>query len=518
MAELVPDIRGHLQRGNHRILLVNPPYYRLYNDKGAWNNYPLSLGYLAGSIKENSDWDVMIYNADFTTGSEPWTIRYFLEEGFENYRKNLADFSCKVWEEVSTTIRDYDPSVLGIYCCASNSRTVAMTAKLAKEYNEKIVVLVGGPHPTAVGAGALTDHIDVAVAGEGEHTIIDLLRPIDHRAPIVGTKGTICRAGEGIARAPARELIENLDSLPFPQKYAKEALKEYDMYPKSAFGGVIATRGCPYDCFFCGSQSMWGGRVRYRSVENVTEEVKSLQDAGLRWMKFWDDTFTLNREYTRNLCASLIENCAKMHWTCETRLDRLDEDLLLLMKKAGCMEITVGIESGNDQVLKHMRKGITIEEAIQKATLIRKNGIRLSANFLVGTPWETERSMHDTLAAMRKIDGKLGYSVFTPYPGTEAFKYCENAGLLQPDYDASLYNHQSPENHFYVDLDKKRFREIASEIEEFVDNRNRTERVKDLLSSRGIYELLNHGGFRDVESFVRTIRAILAQPKWILDS
>ena len=378
--------------------------------------------------------------------------------------------------------------------------------------------MVGGPHPTAVGPNALSDCVDIAVRGEGENTIVELLHAVDSKASFADVKGIIYRAGQEVVETPARELIEDLDALPFPYKHANEVLKGYQEHPKSAFDNVIATRGCPYNCFFCGSRCMWGGRVRYRSVENVTEEIKSLRGAGLRWIQFADDTFTVNREYTWNLCTSLVENCPEMRWACETRLDQLDEELLMLMKKAGCMEIIVGIESGNNQVLKHMRKGITIEEAIQKAALIRKHGIRVRANFLIGTPWETEQSLHDTLAAMGKVDGRLGYSIFTPYPGTEAFEYCKNMGLLHGDYDAALHNHQSPENHFCMDLDKKRFRELASEIEEFVDNRNRKERVKDIISIKAIYELLNYGGFRDAESFARMIRTIVAQSKGLLHS
>jgi radical SAM superfamily enzyme YgiQ (UPF0313 family) len=504
----------HSQKQRRRILLVNPPYRRLFKDTFSLTKYPLSLGYLAGTIKEETDWDVMVYNADFSPTAEDVTVSYLAGPGFENYQRNLKDLSTRAWRELKATIEDYEPEIIGIYTCASNSTSAAVTASLAKEINKHIVVVVGGPHSTAAGQETLIDlNIDVAVKGEGEKTIVDLLNATAHVESFASVKGIIYREHDQLTETPGRELAADLDHLRFPYKYAREVLKDYEKYPKSAFNVIMVSRGCPYDCFFCGSRSIWNRIARYRSVANVVDEMKSLMNIGLKSFEFNDDTFTLNREYTCELCDALIQECPGISWTCETRVDRVDEQLVALMKRAGCRAIYLGVESGNNAILKQMRKGTTLAEAVQATEMVRKHGIRVRANFLVGSPWETEDTLNDTFRAMRAIRATIGYSIFTPYPGTEAFEYCAKAGLIEQGYDVSLYNHQSPENCFCMNIPKERFRELASKIENYVDKHNTREY---LLSLDIVNALKSYGNSHSSKSLPSMIRAIIRHCRWLL--
>jgi hypothetical protein len=175
------------------------------------------------------------------------------------------------------------------------------------------------------------------------------------------------------------------------------------------------------------------------------------------------------------------------------------------MKEAGCRFIYVGVESADNGILAHMRKGVTVEHAVGAVNLIRKHGIRLRANFVIGTPWETEQTLNETFAAMKAIKGEFAYSIFTPYPGTEAFDYCKSAGLITNDYDPALHNHQSPENSFSLKIGRERFRELASKIEDYVDMRNTQELLKrSVLSPRTTIAL--HGGLRP-RLFLNAFRA-----------
>ena len=470
-------------RSNHKVLLIEPPYYRLYKASYSLSRYPLSLGYLAGTIKEKTNWDVMVYNADFSPKDETIETTYLTGVGFKNYLKNLDHLSSPVWEEIRNAIVEYKPTVIGISSKSQNFRSSCIIAKLAKEINSKIIVIMGGPHPSMVGGDILKDpNIDIAVKGEGELTIIELLNAIDKQETFDEVKGIIYRNGSQVVENPPREYITDLDSLCFPHQYASGVLKDYDQYPKSAFENIFATRGCPYNCFFCGSRNIWSKKTRFRSAMNVINEIKSLQQMGINYIHFDDDTFGINKEYINQLCNSILKNCPGLKWSCEIHVNLVDEQIIALMKKAGCHSIQVGIESGNNEMLKKIRKGITIEKAISATNIINKYGIALSAFFIVGFPEETEETLNDTMKAMEKVNGNLIYSIFTPYPGTEAFQFCKEMRLIETNYDVSLYNHQSPENCFCMNLTKEQFRTIASRIEIFVDRHNKNQRLEQILS------------------------------------
>jgi radical SAM superfamily enzyme YgiQ (UPF0313 family) len=415
----------------------------------------------------------MVYNADFVPHSRRFPLTYICGEGFRNYVSNLTNVSHPAWKEVKTTIQDFKPSIVGIYCCSANLGCVSMVARLVKEYDGRVRVVVGGPHPTAVGAEMLDDaNIDVSVVGEGERTIIDLLEATEHNKPFSEIKGIIYRDGSRVVKTQARECIDNLDSFCSPYEYVSQVLRDYEKYPKSAFGYVMATRGCKQNCLFCGSRYVFGRKVRYRSVGNVTEELRFLKKMGIRRISFLDDTFGSDKEYTQELCRSLIQNLRGLRWSCTTRADVVDGRTIALMKRAGCREIAIGIESGNNEMLRKMRKGITLQTALDAARTIRENGIKLIVFFMIGFPGETEKTLSDTFETIKKIDGTIIYNIFTPFPGTEGFDLCKQIGLIGNNYAACFFNHKSPENCFTDGISKERFRELASVMEKYVDFHN----------------------------------------------
>jgi len=473
-----------MKRNQYRILLIEPPFYRLFKDTYALDRYPLSLGYLAGAIRKETDWNVMVYNADFYPQGESIKVSYLASIGFDNYLNNLKDLSALVWEGIKLTISEYKPAVVGISAKSQNFASARIVAKLAKEVNEQIIVIVGGPHPSMVGLDVLScPDIDVGVKGEGENTIVELLNAIEGQKKFDSIQGIIYRKdGQFIENAP-REFMKDLDALCFPHESAPEVLKDYDQYPLSAFGKIFATRGCPYNCFFCGSRKIWSRRVRYRSSENVVREIKALQKMGLKIINFDDDTFGVNKRYINDLCNSLIMHCPGLKWSCELHVKLVDEQTISLMKAAGCYLIQTGIESGNNEILKEMRKNITIEEALSACEIIKKHGIELQVFFIVGFPQETEDTLNNTVTVMEKINcDTLVCSIFTPYPSTEAFEFCKENGLISDDYDVSLYNHQSPKNCFCINITPERFRILVSKIEKMVDRKNALNRIKRVFS------------------------------------
>jgi radical SAM superfamily enzyme YgiQ (UPF0313 family) len=277
--------------GKMKILLIEPPFYRLYKDTFSLPRYPLALGYLSGIVKKETKWDVLSYNADFNPKNEGVSFSYVLDEGFKHYQEGLEDLSRPVWKEIKSTIKQYKPDVIGISSKSQNFASTCVVADLVKEIDRKTIVIIGGPHPSMVGRESLKNpNIDVVVRGEGEVTLVELLNAIEKEKSFDKIKGIVYRKNGKIVENEPREFIEDLDSLPFPHETAPDLLKDFEKYPISAFRNIFAIRGCPFNCFFCGSREIWGRRCRFRSVENVIEEIKGLEKMGLKSVNFDDDT------------------------------------------------------------------------------------------------------------------------------------------------------------------------------------------------------------------------------------
>jgi radical SAM superfamily enzyme YgiQ (UPF0313 family) len=463
-------------------MLIEPPFYRLFEDAFSLVKFPLALGYLSAVILKETDWAVQAFNADFNTerSTENVELGFLSGEGYENYIRALDNRSTPIWQEVEAAIRDFSPGVVGITSKTQNFASAKIVAEIAKRIDPNIVVIVGGPHPSMAGEEAIecTD-IDVAVVGEGEQTIIELLRAIGNGdRDLLTIPGIVVRKDGEIVRTPPRQFISDLDSLPFPHESAARALRDFDKYPLSAFSYVFATRGCPYYCQFCGSRDIWSRKVRYRSPRNVVDEMKGLREMGITLMRFDDDTFGISKNYIQELCGLIQSECPDVKWVCEIVVNIVNEENLDAMKAGGCSQIKLGIESGNNEILKKIRKNnITIGQALEAAKLIRKKGIELQAFFMLGHLHDTEETLADTMKAIETICADfIILSIFTPYPGSESFHECVKYGLIEKGYDVARYNHQSPENCFTAHIEKARFKELVTEMTAAVDRINKRRR------------------------------------------
>jgi len=462
-----------------RLLLIEPPFYRLYGGGYALVRHPLSLAYLAHAAAENTDWQVKVFNADFAPWSEPFDITYLTGDGFAHFRDSIADPAAEIWRSIRAILADYQPAVVGISVKSSTLEAATRIAALAKELDPQTVVVVGGPHPSATEGEMLADPaIDVCVCGEGEATLVELLRALEKGAPLQRLPGLFVRHGGERVGTPRREPLRDLDALGFPSRHIAETLIGHADYPAQAFGFLMATRGCPMSCLFCGSREVWGKGVRFRSPQHVAREIGLLRDMGVAAFHFDDDTFGVNSAYLAALCHALESAAPGISWSCEIHVRLVNEKNIALMKRAGCRSVQLGIESGDNGILKRIRKGFTIEEALAAGRLITSQGLGLQAFFMAGFPWETEETLRETREVIEKIAcEKVIYSIFTPYPGTEAFDLCRSQGLIPERYSPSLFGHQSPLNCFSVNLTPARFRALSREIEETVAGKNRDARA-----------------------------------------
>ena len=490
-----------------RILLVEPPFFRLFKDGYSLDRYPLGLAYLAATVHQETAWDVTAYNADFSGESEQIQISHLAGPGFTRYREILGDPRAAIWQEIRAVINELRPDIVGISSKSQNFASASRVASIVKDNDPATLVVVGGVHASVRGAEIL-EHaaIDAAVQGEGERTLVALLDAVESGGTFENIPGVIYRNGgaNGVTRNEPRAPVADLDMLPFPHESAAAVLKDYDRYPKSAFRHIFATRGCPHTCTFCASREVWGQKVRFRSPANVVAEIQSLRQRGLQFVHFSDDTFGVTRNYIKQLCSALLADCPGIQWSCETHVSLVDEESVSLMKRAGCHSIEIGIESGSNEILRTIRKNSTIEQALAACKTIKQSGIEVVALFMVGFPDETEASLEATIDAMQRARcDRIHYSVFTPYPGSPAYELCRERGLIGEDHDVSRYGHQSPENCFCSAISPERFRSVVSGVERMVDRKNTWSRARRLFSTNGLRRA-KEAGLR--QSFRKVVR------------
>lgn len=497
--------------GNNRdrILLVEPPFNRLYKNTYSLGRVPLSLSYLAGAVMtKKPEWWVGIYNADFSPQDEAMNYKYEIGQGFVNYLENLRDLNAPIWAEIGNTIKEHHPSVVGITAKSQNFTSACIVAGIVKSIDKNILVIVGGPHASIAKNEVLKDPmIDISVIGEGEETLVDILDSIDGGRPLSSVKGIIYRQGDDIIENTHRELISDLDSLPFPVNVAQKALLDFDKYPLQAFKYMFAIRGCPYNCSFCGSRNIWGRKPRSRSLENIIAEIQEIRKIGIDYIHFDDDTFGVRKTFIKELCDSIKRNCPGLSWSCELHVKLVDDETIAVMKSAGCRSIQIGIESGSNEMLKLIRKNITIEEALNAARIIKKHKIVLQTFFMVGFPHETEDTLNKTISAIYNFPSdSIICSTFTPYFGTELFDYCKEQGTIPQDFDVSLYNHHSPENYFCVNIPKDVFKKQVQELSRTLDKINNRRKLKRSFSYEGYLKLKEKGIKHGISHFFHFCR------------
>jgi len=478
---------------NNKVMFIEPPFYRLYHDQYCLVKYPLALGYLSGAVIRNTNWTVQTYNADFNVKKKVFDPEneYVSGIGFKRYIASLKNDSLPIWNEVKSAIENYNPSVIGISAKTQNFVSASIIAKIAKKINPKIKIIVGGVHSTMNGSKVLNcKDIDFLSIGEGEITIVELLKALENNTDLKHVDGIVFRNNNTFIRNKPRSYVENLDKLDFPLTHAPKVLKDFEKYPKEAFGYIFGSRGCPYACTFCESKSMWTRKVRYRSPENIIAEIKLMQKFGIKKVNFDDDTFGISKKNIKAINDLMHDELPNMTYTCETVVQLAkDEEVVKDMKRGGCTATFVGIESGNNQILKNIKKTQTTDECISAIRNLKKHGIESHAFIMVGFPDETEETFKQTMDFIPKLkpDGVI-FSIFTPYPGSDIYEECKDQGIITGDFDLVLYNHQSPLNCFTKHIPKERFYELRKKAFHFVDEYNSRAKF-----SRGISSLHNLG-------------------------
>ena len=462
-----------------KILLINPPWYRLFGFNSIFS--PLGLCYIA-AVLEKHGYDVSIYNADYNS-STYLISEYDITANYKKYQQTLKNINNTIWREINRVIRNISPDFVGISVTTPKYGSALNISKLVKNFNPDIPVIWGGPHPTILPDDTIKNrNVDIIVRGEGEYTFRDLIENFNRPNKVDGI--TYKKRGR-IIHNKNRPLISNLDRLPFP---ARHLILGKDNYPPEAFGNVFASRGCPHKCIFCASHKIWGKKVRFSSPKNVVEEIKLIHEKyGTKFFRFEDDNLLLNKVFVEQLCDLLVKEDMHIKWIAETRVDSINEKLIKKMKVAGCDEISIGVESGDEYTLRQIKKGITIDQIKTANRIINKNNIRVSAFFIIGFPWETKKQIRNTIDMMKELDPFTAiFSIATPYPETKLFSTCVDEGLISKNLDWSSFFHQSPAMFFNKRYSREEKEEIIHEAEKIFKNHNR-KRIGKMLFTNPSY-------------------------------
>ncbi len=326
------------------------------------------------------------------------------------------------WDDYKRRLSAKKPDVAGIYCNTVNFEHAIRSARIAKQMGK--IVVAGGPQATLDPASILNlGFVDYVITGEGEISLLKLMNDIE--------------SGKKTQSIIAGEKTDNLDNLPFPDRdiyNMGRILKSAGIFPyPSKYIGIIASRGCFYNCSFCQplERKIFGSKVRVRSVENIIGEVKEvIGKYGANFIMFECDTLTTNKEWAMELAKQMKE--LGVAWGAQSRADTIDHELAKVFAAAGCMVLFIGFESGSPRMLNLLRKGITPEDSIRAARVCRENKILIFANYMLGMPTEAREDLDMTLRMMAIIKPELhSVAYFSPIPGSDLYEYCKSRDLIR---------------------------------------------------------------------------------------
>ncbi|MBX3131180.1 MAG: radical SAM protein [Polyangiaceae bacterium] len=351
----------------------------------------------------------------FTLGAQA------MREGHSVKVLNLSGFA---WAEIEAVARELDAEVFGFSCWTANRRGVALMAALVRRLHPSATIVVGGPHATPLAREMLEHHaaIDVVVCGEGEATFGELVGRVERGESLEGLAGAWVRTPEGASEGPPRASIAELDGLPSPHDY-------FDTHI------LMTSRGCPWQCTFCGAETSWGRGFRANSVEYVVDALESvLPRLPVRMIQIKDDTFTTNKKRVIELCRAMRARELGFLWSCDTRVDVLNQELLREMRLAGCERLSLGVESGSQRILDAIQKKIEVHEIVEATRMAKRVGIKVRFYMMLGNRGETHESFDETLAFLNEAaPHSYIFSCLSIYPGTIDYQDAVKSGLVRAE-------------------------------------------------------------------------------------
>lgn len=399
-----------------RVLLVIPPNsqqerYGALSDTGTLYP-PLGLAYIA-AVAEKQGAEVKVIDSE--------AMNY-------SYR------------DIEKIARNFKPDIVGMPTYCTTISRCYKVAEIIKNIDKNIKIVLGGAQATLEPEKTISnEYTDFVIYGEGEIPFENLLNYLEKNKDLSKIKGLVWKKRKIIINPP-QEIIKNIDDVPFPARH----LFPMDKYHSSAnlrgnrTLNVMTSRGCPYRCAYCAGSLIFGKSFRYHGIDRVIAEIKELKEKyHADDIQFFDETFTVNKKRVIDLCNKMIEQKLNVEWSCFTRVNLVDLELLKKMKEAGCYQIFYGLESGVQRLLDIINKDITLEQSRRAMKLTHEAGIETWVSFMIGLPSETKEESEQTIKFAIEVDPTfVQFPITTPFPGTRLYALAEKYGkILSYNFD-----------------------------------------------------------------------------------
>jgi len=407
----------------HSIVLINPPfsledrYGKDMKQFGAVTE-PLGIAYIAGYL----------------------VSRNILVRIIDAPAENLAG------DDIINSILKQGENIIGISMLTPSFGIVRDLCRKIKHVFPDCMVVLGGPHCTVLPEQTLQEipEADIVCIGEGEQTMAEIAEKYGD-SDFGSIKGICYRSGDKILRTEERPYIRELDTIPPPARHLLP-MEKYHLTASRVEGDsycptIIVARGCPFSCTYC--SRTFGRTFRAHSVKRIVEEIQSLVDTyQISQINIEADTLTAKKKFIKELCNALINSglSKKIKWTCESRVDTVNEEILRLMREAGCWQISYGVETGSQRLLDLINKSVTLKQIENTFKITKRVGITIRGFFMLGLPTETRAESIATIEFAKKLDPLWAqFTITVPYPGTAMFDELDRAGQIK-SYDWSSYN------------------------------------------------------------------------------
>lgn len=359
-------------------------------------------------------------------------------------------------DDFVSDIQKIKPNYIVINVASTTLKNDLAVVSLAKKHLPDCKIIAKGAHFRIFDIKTLEDYpeLDIVIRGEVEFTLLDILKGNDYKDIL----GITYRHDSIISKNLDRPFIENLDEIPYP---ARDLIDNsiYRRPDNDEIQGVIkVSRGCPYHCFFCLATPTSGSKVRVRSPKNIVGEIKEcVEKYNIKNFIFWSDIFNLDNNWVKELCKEIINSKLKITFSTNTRADSADIEAVKLMKKAGCKLVSIGIESGCQQLLDKMGKRITKKQIKDTVRLFKKQGIKIYGYYVIGLPWESEESFRETMTFAKSLNTEyVSFYTATALVGSRFYDYVQENNLGELNFDMPYY-YPSVDTHY---LTKERVFEL----------------------------------------------------------
>ncbi len=399
-----------------KVLLIQPPDFHMITtnvpsvvdeESGAYP--PLGILYIAAFVEQNTNYEVEILDT-------------------------LLDRLS--YEQIEEEIRKRKPDVVGIQAMTFTLIDASLTAKAVKRVDPDIPVIFGGPHVYIYPQETMQiPEVDYIVLGEGEVTFSSLLETLEENRDPSTVPGIGYRQNGEFKQTSLVPLNTNLDNLPLPARHLVPSHRYYSVLAKETpITTMMTSRGCPYQCIFCDRPHL-GKSFRYRSPENVVNEMKVCEDMGIREIFIYDDTFTVRRDRVLEICRLYNEYGLNIKWDVRAHINTINDEVLDALASAGCTRIHYGVESGTREILKVIKKNIVLDRIQEVFTKTKQRGITTLGYFMIGNPSETKEQVLETIEFACRLNADyIHLSVATPFPATELYRMGFKMNIYKEDY------------------------------------------------------------------------------------